>query len=213
MGDFNIGRVKPLFINLVYYIRLDIEEVKIMGVTAAITAITFLMGIFINGKALLTTSDLEQVFLTREQKIKMYYYQLFVLSILIAVFGGYIYLVWKWKVDGISVVSTNWSFAIALTIVIFICSYFTIGTILKLIHNFFIKEHYKYKVKLDKVGEVYILKMMSQDICICSKNPNANFLRDDKENILVKVDDIIRIPLIKTKHTKPSMSLWKKLLD
>lgn len=55
--------------------------------------------------------------------------------------------------------------------------------------------------------------MMNEEICICSKDPNADFLKNDVESILVKLDDLIHKPLIKEKHEIPKKSFWQRLLD
>lgn len=58
---------------------------------------------------------------------------------------------------------SDWSFSIVLGIFIFICSLISLGTLIRLIDNTFIKHHYKYKVDLKDIGEVYILSMMNLD--------------------------------------------------
>lgn len=157
-----------------------------MGVLALISIVAFIIGIIVSGKALLSKSELEQVFLTHEQKIKMYFYKLFGLSGLIAFLVSDLYILWSITINKKTAEMVNWSFAFALALVIFICCLISLGTIEKVVQNFFIKHHFKYKVTLNNFGEVYILRMMNQEICICSKDPNAVFVRNDVESVLVK---------------------------
>ncbi|WP_066065279.1 hypothetical protein [Neobacillus soli] len=183
-----------------------------MGITEILSLVTVLIASFISGKTLLSKSDLEQVFLTHEQKIKLYYIKLLGLSSLIGFLGGDLYILWNLTLNKKTAETANWNFAIALSFVIFICCLFTLGTVEKVIQNFIIQSHYKYKISLE-IGDVYILRMMNEQLCICSKDPNADFLRNDTESILVKVEDLIEKPLIREKHQIPSRSFWQRILD
>lgn len=189
------------------------ERGFILGISALISLVTFLIGIIVSGKALLSKSELEQVFLTHEQKIKMYYYKLFGLSGLIAFLVGDLYILWSLTLNKETAETVNWSFAFALAFVIFFCGLISLGTIEKIVQNFFIKHHFKYKVSLENLGDVYILKMMNEGICICSKEPNADFVGNDVESVLVKLDDLIKKPFIKEKIEKPYTSFWQKMLQ
>ncbi|MGD6969364.1 hypothetical protein ACQCVP_23555 [Rossellomorea vietnamensis] len=180
---------------------------------ALLSSIAFLVGTFVSGKALISKSEIEQVFLTREKKIKMYYYTLLVLSGLIAFLIGDLYILWHIFINDKTVETVNWNFAIALTLVVFICCLVTLGTLAKLIQTFFIKEHYKYKVQLINIGEVYIIGMMNEEICICSANPNAEFVREDLESILIKLDDLIHKPLTREKIEIPQKTTWQKIIQ
>jgi hypothetical protein len=184
-----------------------------VSITAFISTITVVIGLFVSGKAMLSKSELEQVFLTHEQKIKMYYYKLFGLSSLIAIFGGYLYLLWNLTINKNTTETVNWGFVIGLSFVVFICCLISLGTVIQIFQNIIIKHHYKYKVSLDNIGDVYILRMMDKDICICSKDPNADFLTNNVESILIKLDDLIQKPLIKEKLEIPKMSFWQKIME
>lgn len=72
-------------------------------------------------------------------------------------------------------------------LVIFICCLISLGTIEKVVQNFFIKHHFKYKVTINNFGDVYILRMMNQEICICSKDPNAFFVNNHKRQYLLQL--------------------------
>ena len=184
-----------------------------MSVSALISVVTLLIGLVVSGNALLSKSELEQVFLTHEKKIKMYYYKLLGMSGLIAFLVSDFYILWSVSIDKKTAETANWSFAFALLFVILICCLISLGTIEKVFHNFLIKHHYKYKVNLNDFGEVYILRMMNEEICICSKDSNADFVDQDVESLLVKLDDLIQRPLIKERIQKPNKSFWQKMID
>ncbi len=180
-----------------------------------ISIVTIIFGLILRGNALNSKSDLEKVFLTHEQKLKMYYYNLFVLSGLMAFIGTMIYIVWKVYIKkGTTILEMNdWSSAIALAIIIFVCCLFSLGSILRLIEKVFIKHHFKYKVNLTNVGEVYILGMMNPDVCICSKDPNTNWEMSTEASFLIKLDTVMQQPLIKMRILKPQQSFLQKLIN
>lgn len=180
-----------------------------------ISIVTIIFGLILRGNALNSKSDLEKVFLTHEQKLKMYYYNLFVLSGIIAFIGTIIYIAWKVYIKkGKTMLEMNdWGSAIALAIIIFVCCLFSLGSIIKLIENFFLKHHFKYKVNLTNVGEVYILGMMNPDVCICSKDPNANWEMSNEASFLINLDSVMQQPLIKVKIFKPQQSFIQKLIN
>ncbi|WP_298468974.1 hypothetical protein [uncultured Psychrobacillus sp.] len=185
-----------------------------MGVPALLSIVTLIVAVIISGKALLSKSELEQVFLTHEQKIKMHYYKLFGLSGLIAFLVSDLYILWSITINKKTAEMVNWSFAFGIALVIFICCLISLGTIERFVQNFLIMHHFKYKVTLNNFGDVYILRMMNQEVCICSKDPNVVFLRnDDIESILVKVDDLLLKPLTKERLQKPNKSFWQKVLE
>ncbi|WP_316572059.1 hypothetical protein [Neobacillus sp. YIM B06451] len=184
-----------------------------MGVFEFFTGAAGIVTAIISWKALLSKSDLEQVFLTHEQKIKLYYLKLISLSGLIAFLFGDLYILWSLTFKGKTAATADWNFAIALGFVVFICCLITLGAIEKVIQNLVLKSHTKYKVTLENIGEVYILKMMNEQLCICSKNPNADFYRNDIESILVRLEDLIQKPLIRVEIEVPKRPVLKKLFD
>ncbi|MED1471783.1 hypothetical protein [Bacillus salipaludis] len=186
-----------------------------MGITAIISTLTVVIGLIISGRALISKTELEKLFFTNEQKIKMYYYKLVGLSGLISILVGDLYILWNITFGTKTGEKANWGFAIALTFVIFICCLISLGNLERVVQNFFIKSHIKFKVNLENIGDVYVLRMLKEDICICSKDPNADYNKNDLESgyILVKLDDLINKSFIKEKHEKSNMSIWEKLLD
>lgn len=185
------------------------------SVLTFISIVTIIFGLILRGNALNSKSELEKVFLTHEQKLKMYYYNLFVLSGIIAFIGATIYIVWKVYIEkGTTILKMNdWSSAIALAIIIFICCLFSLGSILRLIQKIFFKHHFKYKVNLIDIGEVYILGMMNQEVCICSQDPNANWEMSNRASFLINLDNVMQQPLIKVRILKPQQSFIQKLIN
>lgn len=185
------------------------------SVLTFISIITIIFGLILGGNALNLKSDVERVFLTHEQKLKMYYYNLFVLSGIIAFIGATIYITWKLYIEKEKAIleMNNWNSAIALAIIIFICCLFSLGTLIRLIQNFFIKYQFKYKTNLSDIGEVYILGMMNKEVCICSKDPNANWNMSNSTSFLINLDSVMRQPLIKEKIPKPQKSTIQKLIN
>lgn len=127
---------------------------------------------------------------------------------------GDLYILFSITIKKQTIETADWSFAIALALIIFICCLVTLGTVERIIQNFSIKYHYKFKVKLDTESEeVYILRMMNDEICICSKNPNSDLVKNDSESIFVKLDDLINKPLIKEKIEKPKLTFIQKIFE
>lgn len=145
----------------------------------------------------------------------MYYYNLFVLSGLMAFIGTIINISWNVYIKkGTTILEMNdWSSTIAFAIIIFVCCLFSLGSVLRLIEKVFIKHHFKYKVNLTNVGEVYILGMMNSDVCICSKDPNANWEMSNEASFLINLDSVMQQPLIKVKILKPQQSFIQKLIN
>jgi len=179
-----------------------------------ITIVTIILGVIFGGNALNSKTELERVFITHEQRLKIYYYNLFLLSGIIAFFVSLIYITWKTNLSDNKILETSdWSFSIVLGIFIFICCLISLGTIIRLINNIFIKHHYKYMINLKDIGEVYILSMMNPEVCICSKDPNTDLEMGDKASYLIKLDTVMQNPLTKKKILKPQRNLFQKLID
>lgn len=186
-----------------------------MGSTTAIlTLATVLISLIVSGKALLSKTEIEQVFLTNEQKIKRYYFRLIVFSVSVAVFIGDVYFLWSIFFGDKTTQTVDWGLVFSITLIIFIICLAITGTIERLIQNFCIKHDFIFKVTFTDVniGEVYILKMLNAEICICSKNANAN-LSDTGELFLVKLDDLMKLSLSKEQVQKTEQSTIQKLFN
>jgi len=179
------------------------------SLTTIITIVGILLGGVVSWHALNSTSDLEQVFLTREQKIKLYILNLIVLSGIISILSTIFYILWNGMFKEKLEMDAVFLFGMA----IFIICLISLGAIFRWIHNFAIKHQYKYKVNLPGVGEVYILSMMNSEVCVCSEVPYENNEIGDSNSFLIKLETLMDNPLIKEKFLKPKRSILQKLID
>ena len=70
-----------------------------------------------------------------------------------------------------------------------------------------------YKVNIADLGEVYLIKMLDRETSICS--PEADLGLDDlsEETFLVKMDDLMKLPILKEIVPVPTRSIYKKLFN
>jgi hypothetical protein len=167
------------------------------------------LGVVVSFKALVSKSDFEQVFLTHEQVIKIKLYRLIGLSASLGILLADVYFIWTLIFKGKTFETTEWNYIIGLAILWFILGLMFIGFLTSILSNIFARYHYKYKVNVPGTGDVYILKMMNQDICICSKDPNSEIKQDDSESYLFSIEDIKCKPINKVKIQKPQSYIQK----
>lgn len=179
-----------------------------------LTILTAVGGIILAGSALNSRSDLERVFFTHEQKTKAYFYNLLILSGLFSFSITFFTLLLErfiTKNKGIS--DESLTLAVYSWIGLFIFFMIFLGFVVSMVDNLFIKHHYKYKVSIPELGEVYILSMLNEEICICSTDANINFKTSDQESFLIEKNTLIKNPLVKEKIQKPEKSFLRKLID
>lgn len=179
-----------------------------------LTILTAVGGIILTGSALNSRSDLERVFFTHEQKTKAYFYNLLILSGLFSFSITFLTLLLESSMSknkGIS--DESLTLAVYSWIGLFIFFMIFLGFVVRMVDNLFIKHHYKYKVSIPGIGEVYILSMLNNEICICSFDPNINLKTSDKESFLIEKSTIIKLPIVKEKIPKPEKSFLRKLID
>lgn len=162
--------------------------------------------------ALSSKSDLGRIFLTDEQKLKAYFYNLFILSLLIALLSGIVYISIQNK-DIDKNPTELFGTAVAIVLIVFIVCFFSIGTIVKWIHNFLIKDYFKFQINLPEIGDVYIIRMLSKEICICSKDSSIESDTPDKNSYLISMKSIIQQPITKRRFTKPKRTVIQKIFD
>ena len=109
--------------------------------------------------------------------------------------------------------SEELSSAVAIAIGVFLFCFTSLGRSAKLVNNFFVKYHYKFKVNLPDVGDAYILRMLNTEVCICSKDPSAEFKVSGKKYYLVSVNSIMQRPMSKIKLRKPKQSVLQKFFN
>ncbi|MGI8383189.1 hypothetical protein [Robertmurraya sp. P23] len=174
-----------------------------------LTTIGVGLGLFASIKALVSKSDLELVFLTQEQIIKLKLYRLIGLSASLGILITDIYFIWSLMFEDKTYKTIDWNYMISIFLLWFILGLMFISLLRSIINVVFSRYHYKYKVNIPETGDVYLLKMMTQDVCICSKNPNSQIDNDDSEAYLISIDDIKNRPLSKVKLQKPQSYIQK----
>ncbi|RLQ84915.1 hypothetical protein [Planomicrobium sp. Y74] len=179
-----------------------------------LTILTAIGGIVLTGSALNSRSDLERVFFTHEQKTKAYFYNLLILSGLFSFSITFLTLLFESSIaKGKGIPDEILTLAVYSWIGLFIFFMIFLGFIVDLIDNLFIKHPYKYKVSIPELGEVYILSMLNDEICICSADANINLKASDQESVFIEKNTIIKHPLVKEKILKPEKSFLRKLID
>lgn len=184
-------------------------------ISGILAILTLIFSALISLNVLHEKSDIGQTLFTDEQKMKVYYYRLFVLSFLLFIEVFVIYII-------ISLISGNkeaitdpntLTTALAISFSFFILSLLSLGRIIKWYQNFFIKKHSKFRITLPDGVEVYIIRMLNSDICICSKDHDAGFKEDTKRTYLVPVENILEKPLRKISFPKPKQTWIQKIFD
>lgn len=184
-------------------------------ISGTLAILTLVFGALISLNVLHEKSDVGQVFFTDEQRAKVYFYRLFMLSfflfiesfalfILIAVLGGN---------NQAATEPTTLGTGLALGTGVFLLSILSLGRIIKWYQNIFVKRHFKFRITLPNGEYVYIIRMLNSEICICSKDPDAGFKENSKKTFLVPVQNIMEKPLIKISFPKPKQSMKQKIFE
>lgn len=181
-----------------------------MKITTIVALITLILSVVFPGMALLSKSKVEKIFLTAEQLIKSHFYSLVTFSLYISMLFTDICWIWNYffKKEVLS-----WSFSLSLFILTFFISLITAHAISRFLVKFILKKHEKYKVSIEGIGFVYIIKMLNENTLLCSKEPNAEFIKGYDKYIIIKIDELNKRQLIKEKVTKPERNYWQIFLS
>ncbi|MGM0897911.1 MAG: hypothetical protein ACQEV0_08425 [Bacillota bacterium] len=183
------------------------------GILSVIIAIfTLVFGIFVSVNALDKKTDISQALFTDEQKMKVHYYRLFMLSSLISLEAFVIPILFLIK-SGDFKTMTDPSTLVSLlffSLTIFVLCLLSLGRIAKWFQNFFVTKHFKYQITLSNRKKVYIIRMLNPEICICSEDPNAGFSKNIDDTYLVPIDRIIEKLLIRKEFPKPTKTFIQK---
>lgn len=188
----------------------------ILGIVSGIIALLVtVFGLTINLNSLNSKTDIGEVLLTDEQKLKVYYYRKFMLSLILAFEAFCIFTFVALLLDAgqTELTSKIIGSALATAFGVFLLCLASLDKLAQLYQNFFIKDHYKFRVTLSGIGDVFIIRMLNAETCICSKDPNAGFKENSKRIYLIPIQDIMREPLLKTKHPKLPKTLKQKILN
>jgi hypothetical protein len=167
------------------------------------------IGLLVSFRVLISKSDLERVFLSPEQTTLMNFFRLIGISASIGILVADIYYVWFSFYEGKTTETIEWNFIAALGLVVFVLCLCFLDVFKKILFVFFARYHYKYKVNIENLGEVYIHKMMNAEVCICSKDPNSDIKKDDSESLLIRLEDLMKKPIIKIKVQRPQTVIQK----
>jgi hypothetical protein len=184
--------------------------VKLKELAGAFGFVSTIFLFIVNFNALTAKTRVEMELLTTENKIKAKYYSIIGLSFALSFLICDIYLIIK----NFSNSEVSWTYIVTLFVVLFIGFLFFIGGTISFISNIFIKHHYKIKINIEDIGEVYIIKMLNENICLCSRDPNIELKGGNGEYIAIKLEDITKREIVVEKIVKPErkisiLSKWK----
>jgi len=182
-------------------------------VSAIISFVISLPILIISGISLLSKTDFESAFLTNDQVLKKRYLGMgeiafFLTYVIILFYTLWMIFVLKVKYELINKVDIAF-IAISTFIIIFILLIISS----KKLSNFFVKNKTVFKVSIENLGEVYIIKMFDHTTCICSKNAFVNLNDSNQQLYLVRIEDMMKLPITKEIVSIPTRSIYQKLFD
>lgn len=169
-----------------------------------------LSGAGFSAMSLLAKTRFESVFLTSEQLLKRRFLIIASAVLYCTIVVPLIYVQWDmWGMDK-SYSSIKETAILIAFYTFFISSTFLIFYLSTLL-NFIVKEKSLYKVSIEDLGELYIIKMKDIEICICSSDAHANLEAGNSQLYFVKLDDMMKLPFTKETVALPPRSFWQKL--
>lgn len=182
-----------------------------MNIQGGIALLITIVGIGFVGLSLLFKTDFEGVFMTTEQKIKKRLFALLAVVFYFTVLIPFLYVAWGTGVNDLEFAAVNWERTTAIAVYSMIISAFIFGIGLKTVGNFIAKEKTMYKVDIPGLGEMYLIKMLDQETCIFSTNAHLNLEDPSEDPFLVKMDDLMKLPILKESIPLPTRSVYQKL--
>ncbi|WP_214749260.1 hypothetical protein [Exiguobacterium sp. E.VS.2] len=178
-------------------------------VSAIIVFIFSLLPLFVSGMSLLSNTNFERRFLTDDQLLKKRYLSMGELAFYLTYILTFIYTLW--------VIFVSESLNMTNTILIFIGVFFITWILLMLyreiITNLLIKNKIMLKVSIENLGEVYIIKMFDPATCICSKDAHVDLNDSSHPIYLVRMEDLIKLPITKEIVVIPPKKFYQKLFN
>lgn len=184
-----------------------------MSIQGGITLLITIVGIGFAGFSLLSKTAFEEIFMTTEQKIKQRLFALLAAVLYFTVLVPFLYVAWGTGVNDLEFAAVNWERTTGIAVYSMIISAFIFGIGVKRVGNFITKEKIIYKVDIPDLGEVYLIKMLDREICICSKDAHLNLNDPSEETFLVKMDDLMKLPLLKESIPVPTRNVYQKLFS
>lgn len=184
-----------------------------MKVSAIIALIISLPAVIISGMSLLSKTNFESIFLTHDQLLKKRYLSMGELAFSITYLATLIYVLWIVFVFKLNYESIDKTKIILIAMSIFFISWILLILCSNFLTNLLVKNKTMYKVSIEGLGDVYILKMLNHETCICSKDAHANLNNLNHQIHLIRIEDLIKLPITKEVVTLPSRSFYQKLFN
>lgn len=184
-----------------------------MNIPGFLASIIGICIVLISGYSLLYKTDFEKVFMTTEQKLKQKLVMYVLLIGYTTFLVPFLYIMCNISINNSDQFSIDWNKTISIAITTFFTSSFIVLVCIKKINNFVIKEKTMYKVDVEDIGEVYLIKMFDKEICICSLDANTDLENLSEKIFLIKMDDLMKLPILKEKIPLPTRSIYQKLLN
>lgn len=183
-----------------------------MNIQGIVISIVTIGTASISAYSLFSKTGLEKIFMTEEQKVIQKLFAYLLLIAYTTFLFPFLYVMWSIGVENKNIISINWNRVTTITILTFFISAFIVLVCIEKIKNFVIKEKNMYKVEIENIGELYLIKMLNKEICICTDDPHTDLESTLGKTILIKVEDLVKLPIIKEKFTLPPRSVYQKLL-
>lgn len=184
-----------------------------MKLPAIIAIIISLPAVIISGISLFSKTNFESVFLTHDQLIKKRYLSMGELAFYITYLVTLIYILGMVFVSKLNYESIDKAKTIFIALSIFFSAWILLILYNKFLTDLLVKNKTMYKVSIEGLGDVYILKMLNHETCICSKDAHANLNDLNHQIHLIRIEDLIKLPITKEVVTLPSQSFYEKLFN
>lgn len=179
-----------------------------MSMQGVIALLISISGLWFAGYVLLSKTSFEEVFMTTEQKMKQRLFAVLVAVLYFTILFPLLYVTW----ECLEITSINWSMVSSIALNTFVISLVILGRVIKTIANFITKEKIMYKVTIDGLDEMYLIKMLDREICICSPNASVDLNDLSEETFLIKMNDLMKLPILKENFPLPPLSTYQKFL-
>lgn len=173
------------------------------SVSGVIGFLIFSFGLLVSGKELWEKTQVEKIFLTPRLKIIHQFTISIVSAIYITFLISYFYLVIQIYFMKIKWEHLEWGNLMSICLFWFIVILVGTNPLIKTIRYLLIPYHVKYKLSFDDYGELYLIKMIDSEICICAKNPDLDLDNASDEFILLKKEDLMKVKLKRVEVDKP----------
>lgn len=184
-----------------------------MSIQGIITLLITLVGVGFAGFSLLSKTAFEGIFMTPEQKMKRRLFALLAAVFYFTILAPFLYILWGTVVNHLELAAINWELATGIAVNTMVISAFILGIVVKRVGNFITKEKTMYKVDIPGLGEMYLIKMLDRETCIFSPDAHLNLEDPSEAPFLVKMDDLMKLPILKESVPAPTRSVYQKLFD